>query len=144
VQVHKTEVISNNLHPHWEPFSIPLESLAGGDPVDCQLVFDCFDYDSTSSNDLIGSFKVVVSATSLTNLKVSLLGLFSTPKHELVNPSKQMQKGYKNSGIIEIVACKLVEQIGVKASEQAPPAALQALKSLKQSDMIRFANFQPT
>ena len=56
ILVHKTEVIKNTLNPGWKPFEIDLTALCSGD-LSLPLSFSVFDWDSSGSPDLIGSFK---------------------------------------------------------------------------------------
>jgi hypothetical protein len=53
--VHRTKIIKNNLNPQWEPFIISVQQLCSGD-YDRTLKIECYDWDKTSGDDLIGSF----------------------------------------------------------------------------------------
>jgi len=57
IPVHKTEVIMNNLNPHWKEFSLPLHILCNN-KYDLPLMIECYDWDSNSDPDLIGKFQV--------------------------------------------------------------------------------------
>ncbi|XP_067342452.1 copine-3-like isoform X2 [Channa argus] len=99
---HRTEVVKNNLNPVWKPFRIPLQSLCGGD-VEKSIKIDCYDYNSSGSHSLIGSFQTTLS--QIQQESQSYAAEFPCINSE----KKQKKKGYKNSGIIIIKQCKIVK-----------------------------------
>eukprot|EP00240_Pyramimonas_obovata_P000816 CAMPEP_0118955512 /NCGR_PEP_ID=MMETSP1169-20130426/60090_1 /TAXON_ID=36882 /ORGANISM="Pyramimonas obovata, Strain CCMP722" /LENGTH=535 /DNA_ID=CAMNT_0006903381 /DNA_START=178 /DNA_END=1782 /DNA_ORIENTATION=+ len=60
VQVHKTEVIRNNLNPVWKPFKISSSRLCQGD-VYRPIRLECNDWDSDDKYDEIGYIETNVS-----------------------------------------------------------------------------------
>jgi len=91
----KTEVVKNNLNPTWRPLRAKASQLSGGD-YDCPVKVDCFDYDSITSSDLIGSFETSVS---------ELLREGPGKQWPLINPKKAAKKkDYQNSGIIVLTS----------------------------------------
>jgi hypothetical protein len=94
--VYRSEVISNNLNPVWHPIEKSATDLAGGD-LDRPLLIECFDYDKTSKDDLIG------------NALTSLRALSEGRPVELSNPKKVGKKGYQNSGLIHPVRCQITQ-----------------------------------
>ncbi|KAM9296118.1 copine-1 [Gastrophryne carolinensis] len=96
---YRSEVVKNNLNPCWKKFSVPLQSLCGGD-VNKPIKVSVSDHDDSSSSDLIGEFE---STTS------KLLGAQEQPvEFECIHPQKkQKKKSYKNSGIIRVKFCKI-------------------------------------
>jgi len=92
--VHKTEVIKNTLDPTWNEFQIPFGRLAGNNP-NTTLSFECWDWDSDGSNDLIGSFKTTYAQ------------LLTTKTFDLINESKKSKtKKYINSGVLNILSIR--------------------------------------
>jgi len=98
VSVHKTEVIKNNLNPHWKPFTLQLVTLCNGDKHR-PIKIECYDWDSDGSHDLIG-----VCETTVDEMTRNM----STPM-PLINPKKK-KKGYKNSGQLQIVNISIESQ----------------------------------
>jgi hypothetical protein len=90
VKIFETPVIKNTLNPKWKNIRIPEISLNNGDP-DKLLLWEVYDYDKNSSNDLIGIFKATTRV------------LFEQNTFELINEKKKAKKGskYKNSGVIK-------------------------------------------
>ncbi|XP_041817047.1 copine-3-like isoform X2 [Chelmon rostratus] len=100
---HRTEVVKHNLNPVWRPFRIPLQSLCGGD-VEKPIKVDCYDYNSSGSHDIIGSFE-----TSLCQIQQA--SKTYAAEFECINSKKkQKKKGYKNSGVIIVKHCKTVKE----------------------------------
>jgi len=98
--VHKTEVVMNNLNPHWKPFKMTCVKLCNGN-YDRKLKFDVYDWDSDGGHDFIGSF-----TTCLAQLKSS------PPPFTVVNDKKKAKKGdkYKGSGKVILTQCQIVEK----------------------------------
>ncbi|XP_072259746.1 copine-1 isoform X1 [Pyxicephalus adspersus] len=97
---YRTEVVKNNLNPCWKKFSVPLQSLCGGD-LNKPIKVHCTDYDSDGSHDLIGIFE-----TNLSQMQKAEGG--SPVEFECINPQKkQKKKGYKNSGVVRVKSCKI-------------------------------------
>ncbi|XP_072259747.1 copine-1 isoform X2 [Pyxicephalus adspersus] len=96
---YRTEVVKNNLNPCWKKFSVPLQSLCGGD-LNKPIKVSVSDHDDSSSCDLIGEFECITS---------KLLGAQEQPvEFECINPQKkQKKKGYKNSGVVRVKSCKI-------------------------------------
>ncbi|XP_068758761.1 copine-8-like isoform X2 [Montipora capricornis] len=96
---HRTEVIKKTLNPTWKPFTIPARALCNGD-YDRSIKVECYDWDRDGGHDLIGIF-----STTINELK-------STPglTFEVINPKKTKKKGYKNSGTISLMNCKVEQQ----------------------------------
>lgn len=100
--VHRTEVIKNNLNPSWRPVTLPVHSLCGGNRQQ-QIKIDCYDWDSDGSHDYIGGF--------ITNLEDMLKAGTSEVSYPCINAHKKAKKKhYSNSGIINIISCKLVKE----------------------------------
>ncbi|ORX82968.1 copine-8 [Anaeromyces robustus] len=89
VKVFETSVIKNTLNPVWKNLEIAETVFNGGDP-DKTLIFDVYDWDKNSENDLIGSFKTTSRM------------LFDQKRYEIINEKKKEKKGskYTNSGVI--------------------------------------------
>ncbi|XP_056403941.1 copine-1 [Hyla sarda] len=97
---YRSEVIKNNLNPCWKKFSVPLQSLCGGD-LNKPIKVHCTDYDSDGSHDLIGIFE-----TNLSQLQKA--GGGPPVEFDCINPQKkQKKKGYKNSGVVRVKSCKI-------------------------------------
>src|SRR4051812_31431130 len=56
-EVHRTEVIKNNLNPEWKPFTLPVKDLTAGDVHNAMILIECYDEDM-ASDDIIGKFEV--------------------------------------------------------------------------------------
>ncbi|XP_053401185.1 copine-3-like isoform X2 [Mercenaria mercenaria] len=98
--VHRTEVVKNNLNPQWRQFSLPVNTLCGGDKSKL-IMFEVFDWDSDGSHDLIGGFTV-----SLQDLQSSVGKEFP-----VINEHKKAKKKkYVNSGyvILDAITVKRV------------------------------------
>lgn len=88
--VHQTEVVKNTLDPTWQPIRLRLDALCGGD-MNRLLKFECFDWDKSGSNDLIGVFEAPLAAFQ------------RGASFQLINPPKASKsKSYKNSGVITV------------------------------------------
>ncbi|XP_071341821.1 copine-3-like isoform X3 [Trachinotus anak] len=100
---HRTEVVKNNLNPTWRQFRVSLQSLCGGD-VEKSIKVDCYDYNSSGSHDIIGSFQTTLC-------EIQQASQTYAAEFECINSKKkQKKKGYKNSGIIMIKQCKIVKE----------------------------------
>ncbi|XP_053401180.1 copine-3-like isoform X3 [Mercenaria mercenaria] len=88
--VHRTEVVKNNLNPHWRPFTIPVHTLCGGDKSK-PVKFDVYDWDSDGSHDMIGGFTV-----SVKDLEASIGKEFPCVNEH----KKAKKKKYVNSGFV--------------------------------------------
>jgi len=87
-KVFETPVYKNSLNPTWEKLEIPVKTLNKGDP-DKILIFEVWDWDKGSSNDLIGTFKATTN------------DLFNKREFEIINEKlKSSKSNYKNSGVI--------------------------------------------
>ncbi|KXS19023.1 Copine-domain-containing protein [Gonapodya prolifera JEL478] len=97
VVVHKTEVVMNNANPTFREFEIPAVKLNGGDP-NRQLLWEVWEWDKNSPDDLIGQFKA--SAREVLGSDKATGG----KRYELINEKKQARKGksYSNSGILYV------------------------------------------
>ena len=98
VSVHKTKVIKNTLDPAWPPFELAVNTLCNGD-YNKPIKFDCYDWDSDGSDDLIGSFTTTFNEMLKANQRE-----VSWP---CINPKKQKKKNYTNSGIVYLSSCKV-------------------------------------
>ncbi|ESO90287.1 hypothetical protein LOTGIDRAFT_123531 [Lottia gigantea] len=92
--VHRTEVVENNLNPSWNQFSVPVQTLGGGD-----IQVDIYDWDSDGSHDLIGGF--------MTNVEEII-----TSQSELSWPcinekKKAKKKSYSNSGMVYLASWQI-------------------------------------
>jgi len=98
--VHKTEVVKNTLNPTWRTFSVPMRVLCNGD-LDRTIIMQCFDWDSDGgSHDLIGEFQ--------TNARTLMKGQCADTFYNCINEKKRIKKkGYKNSGTIRLLSCRV-------------------------------------
>jgi len=89
IKVYESPVIKNTLDPKWKEIVIPEVSLNNGDP-DKMILFEVYDWDKNSDNDIIGVFRA--SARMMMEQK-------SFP---LINDKKKAKKGnkYTNSGVL--------------------------------------------
>lgn len=55
--IHKTEKILKTLDPVWNPFVLSLSRLCNNDPK-WPIIIECYDWDQSGSDDLIGMVKV--------------------------------------------------------------------------------------
>ncbi|XP_037136352.1 copine-3-like [Syngnathus acus] len=100
---HRTEVVKYNLNPSWRPFQIPIQALCGGD-VEKSIKVDCYDFRSSGSHNLIGSFQTTLS-------QIQQASQTYAAEFECINrKKKQSKKSYKNSGIIVIKKCEIVKE----------------------------------
>jgi hypothetical protein len=101
--VHKTEIIKNNLNPEWKLFTIRVASLTSGN-LERKLRFRVLDWDNDGSSDLIGEFETTY--TELLAAAKNNQGSFN-----LVNPTKKAKKkGYTNSGLLNIMSLRVEEE----------------------------------
>jgi len=89
LKVFESPVIKNTLNPSWKNLEISELALNSGDP-DKMLLFEVYDWDRNSSNDLIGTFRATTRM------------LFEQKSFEVINEKKKAKKGkkYTNSGVI--------------------------------------------
>jgi len=89
IKVFETPVIKNTLDPVWKSLKIPEVTLNNGDP-DKMLLFEVFDWDKNSDNDIIGSFRATTRM------------IMENGKFDIINEKKKQKKGnkYTNSGVI--------------------------------------------
>lgn len=100
--VFRSEVIKNTLNPTWQPFTIRLDQLSGGDD-DRTIKVECYDWDWDGSHDLIGEF--------YTDVRTLSKGPGLENKYELINPKKKAEKkNYTNSGVVELVSFAIREE----------------------------------
>ncbi|XP_066483153.1 copine-6 [Tiliqua scincoides] len=96
----RTEVVKNNLSPHWQPFRISLQSLCSCDP-DKSIRCVIYDHDSSGKHDYIGEFSTtfheMLQASSGEEVKWECIN------HKYV----EKKKHYKNSGYIVLTQCKI-------------------------------------
>lgn len=93
----KTEVVKNNLSPTWRPIHVRTSVLCGSDRDD-PIKVDCKDYDSSSKQELIGTFTTSVS---------ELIRHRRGHEWECINPAKVGKKKYENSGKIIMEYCEV-------------------------------------
>ena len=100
VEVHRSEVIDNNLNPQWRPLRMSSLTLCNGD-LDRPIRIEVWDRDLTSPDDLIG-----VAETSLRSL---MDPSFSAP---VLHPKKAAKGKYNakrpNSGTLRAVHLRIV------------------------------------
>jgi len=82
-QVHKSEVIKNNLNPDWKQFTLRVASLTGGKPDSRKIKFQVYDWDSDASSELIGDFETTYTEM-LTGLCRQLLFNQTKLEHTLI------------------------------------------------------------
>jgi len=99
LEVFRTEIIKNNLNPEWKQFAIPIKTLTGGD-IKAPFEIHCFDSDGVGKDDLIG----------LTTATLSRL-LYIT-QYDFIESSKAKTKGYKNSGVLQVVSAEILDKQG--------------------------------
>ncbi|ORX44169.1 Copine-domain-containing protein [Piromyces finnis] len=89
-KVFETPVIKNTLNPKWKGIKIPEVTLNNGEP-DRMLLWEVYDWDRNSDNDLIGVF-----------MASSRMIFESGAQFEVINDKKKAKKGkkYTNSGVI--------------------------------------------
>ncbi|KAF2070492.1 hypothetical protein CYY_008190 [Polysphondylium violaceum] len=88
--VHRTETIRDNQNPVWQPFTVGLMAICGGN-MEKPIKVECWDYDPNGSHDKIGS-----AVTTLREMQVM-------KEIRLVNKKRI---GFGNtSGVIEILKC---------------------------------------
>ncbi|XP_072357645.1 copine-6-like isoform X2 [Scyliorhinus torazame] len=98
--VRRTEVVKNNLNPHWEPFRLSLQTLCSCD-YEKNLKFTVWDHDSNGKHDYIGEFFTTFS--EMQNAKLGRLLSWSC-----INPKyKAKKRSYKNSGTVTLLECKV-------------------------------------
>jgi len=89
-KVYETPVIKNTLNPKWKNIKIPEVTLNNGDP-DRMILWEVYDWDKNSDNDLIGVFRA------------STRMIYDQQTFEVINEKKKAKKGkkYVNSGVIK-------------------------------------------
>ncbi|KAL5022642.1 hypothetical protein ScPMuIL_001797, partial [Solemya velum] len=101
--VHRTEVIKNNLNPSWQEFSLPVQTLCGGDRSK-DIKFAVYDWDKDGSHDLIGTF--------ITNISQMLEAEQKEVAFPCIHPVKKAKKKkYENSGIVYLTSCKISREV---------------------------------
>jgi len=89
LKIYETPIIKNTLNPKWESFVIPEKEFNNGN-TNKSFLYEVYDWDRDSSNDLIGTFKATTRE------------LFEKKEFEVINEKKKNKKeNYKNSGIIK-------------------------------------------
>jgi len=86
-KIYESSVIKNTLNPRWFRICIPEVTLNNGDP-DMMLLWEVYDWDRTTENDLIGIFKA----------SMKMISEYRT--FDVINEKKKAKKGnkYTNSG----------------------------------------------
>mmetsp|Transcript_5176 Transcript_5176/g.9026 ORF Transcript_5176/g.9026 Transcript_5176/m.9026 type:complete len:682 (-) Transcript_5176:1507-3552(-) len=74
--VFQSEARKQTLNPTWSPFSISLARLCGNDTKN-EILIECYDWDRTGSNDLIGAVSLTVDALISTFEENSTLDLIN-------------------------------------------------------------------
>lgn len=99
ILVHKTECKKLTLNPEWDSFEIPLRAFCNGD-YHRVIKVECLDYNKSGNHTLIGTFETTVERLNMGRSK---------NKYECINEElkKKKKKSYKNSGVIELVDCKI-------------------------------------
>ncbi|OUM69092.1 hypothetical protein PIROE2DRAFT_57614 [Piromyces sp. E2] len=89
-KVFESPVKKNTLNPVWKGIKIPEVTLNNGEP-DRMLLWEVYDWDKNSDNDLIGVF-----------MATGRMILESNAKFDVINERKKAKKGkkYTNSGVI--------------------------------------------
>jgi len=89
IKVFETPVIKNTLNPKWKELEVSEVSLNNGDP-DQMLLFEVYDWDKNSDNDLIGVFSA------------STRMIMEQSRYQVINEKKKAKKGkkYTDSGTI--------------------------------------------
>ena len=102
ILVYTTEVVKNNLNPAWKPFEIDLTTLCSGD-LSLPLSFSVYDWDSSGSPDLIGTFK--------TNFREISPSGGGKKEFLLINEAIKKKKGnkYKHSGLFIFSEIQLIQ-----------------------------------
>ncbi|OMJ65885.1 hypothetical protein SteCoe_37477 [Stentor coeruleus] len=80
-QLYKSEIIKETLDPIWEPFELTEQELCNCDR-NRLIKFECYDWDSIGSDEMIGVFEVPASAL-----------LVRGAKFEIFDPSNKVQGG---------------------------------------------------
>ena len=62
--VHRTNIVKDNLNPVWDPFMLRVAQVDG---PDAPFFLRVYDHDSGSSHDLIGEAKVTIREISQSN-----------------------------------------------------------------------------
>lgn len=89
IQIYKSETIKNNLNPSWKAFKLMNHALCNGD-AHRPILFQVFDEDEHSDNDLIGECQVTL-AQILQNKPVQF---------ELIHPKNDSKTKKKISGTL--------------------------------------------
>ncbi|KAF2073916.1 hypothetical protein CYY_004770 [Polysphondylium violaceum] len=96
--VYQSEIKKVTLNPDYKDVKIKLEELTGGD-MKREIKFDFYDWDAVGDHDLIGGF-----STSVDTL------LNGRCLYGLSNPKKASKHGYKNSGSVQFLNCRLAKE----------------------------------
>jgi len=98
--VHKSETVKHNLEPIWQPFTLPVAKICGGD-FERPIKIECWDHKSTHADVLIGLCTTSLSALSTADKQT---------KFELIEPElKQHKKNYTNSGVLVVNNCTFIK-----------------------------------
>ena len=100
--VHRTEVIKNTINPTWKPFTIHANVLCNGD-YDRTLRIICYDWNSNGDCDIIGQFDLC--ANDFKNWHAN-----GATSYDINPKKKSKKKSYKNSGVIHIKGCEVVQK----------------------------------
>lgn len=60
IEIHRTEVIEDNLNPQWQDLTLSVKELTKGDVNNAVLLIRCYDKDPGKSDDLIGTAQVLL------------------------------------------------------------------------------------
>jgi len=118
--VAKTEVIENNLNPHWKELTITLQKLCNCD-LKKPLLIECYDYDSGSKDDLIGTFETIAE-----NFFIG-----ATPQTYCLSIEKKKGK-VSCSGKITLESCRRVNAV-----VGPPPTSLAAKRATLTASKIQ-------
>mmetsp|Transcript_33123 Transcript_33123/g.78958 ORF Transcript_33123/g.78958 Transcript_33123/m.78958 type:complete len:592 (+) Transcript_33123:74-1849(+) len=72
VEVHRTESVTQNLNPVWQPIKVPLSELCNGD-LAAPFRVECWDKDTLSADDEIGSVNTSVAELLLPAVDLPLI-----------------------------------------------------------------------
>lgn len=101
VPVVRSNVIKKSLNPDWDPITVPLSKVVGGD-IERRLLIRVYDWNKKSEPDFIGQV-----ATSIPELQ----SLGPGEGLELINPKKaRKKKKYRNSGVITVDRIELIDK----------------------------------
>jgi len=90
VLIHRTETLHNNQNPLWNPFTVNLYSVCGGN-FDTAFKVEVWDYDSHTNHDFIGG------------CVTTMREMMATKELRLIN--KRRIGVYNTAGRLEVVRC---------------------------------------